>query len=179
MGRRDKLFPDSIELPHCPKSGVLLYVEDWDAIRDTTTPEQRAIFVDAMVDFVHFGLLPNFDTEPILRVCWGFVHQKLIRDQIDYNYTVWKNRYTAYKRGFKEESDALSAEEWIEKELKKNQSQPVATSGYPMGMTMTRGMGMTMTPTTGTEKARKRGCGEKGRKNPVFRTLQRMRNLNA
>lgn len=108
--KKDRLFSDIASLPHCDRPGMILYLDDWEALRQGTTTEERAWLVDAMAEYVRHGSLPDFDGSPALRLSWGFLFPKLVRDQQDYNYTVWKNRYAAYKR---DQENPLGPDQWL------------------------------------------------------------------
>ena len=108
--RKNRLFSDIASLPHCDRPGMILYLDDWEALRQGTTTEERARLVDAMAEYVRHGSLPDFDGSPALSLSWGFLFPKLVRDQQDYNYTVWKNRYAAYKR---DQEKPLGPDQWL------------------------------------------------------------------
>jgi len=119
--KKDRLFSDIASLPHCDRPGMILYLDDWEALRQGTTTEERAQLVDAMAEYVRHGSLPDFDGSPALRLSWGFLYPKLIRDQQDYNYTVWKNRYSAYKR---DQETPLGPDQWLRVVTTGNLSEP-------------------------------------------------------
>ena len=110
MARKSSLFSDGVALPHCPRPGVLVYLEDWDAISGSTTLEQRGILMDAVVSYVRYGEVPDFNADLCLRMAWGFISPKLDRDQEDYNLGTWTRRYNAYKRN---EEEPLGADQWL------------------------------------------------------------------
>ena len=110
MARKSGLFSDGVALPHCPRPGVLVYLEDWDAISGSTTLEQRGILMDAVVSYVRYGEVPDFNADLCLRMAWGFISPKLDRDQEDYNLGTWTRRYNAYKRN---EEEPLGADQWL------------------------------------------------------------------
>lgn len=110
MARKSSLFSEELTLPHCPRPGFLVYLEDWEAVIQATTPDQRGQLIDSIFYYVRYGEVPDFSTDPCLSLAWGFLAPKLDRDQETYNANTWKNRYNAYKRG---QENPLEPDKWF------------------------------------------------------------------
>ena len=148
MAKKNQLFSEeSIKImPHCQKPGALVYCEDWAAVKGATTTEQRGQLIDAVMEYTQYGVLPDFEKEPVLKMGWGFLLPKLNRDQQGYNYTVYKNRYSAYKR---DQEKPLEPDQWLQ----------VVTSGDQWELTGTKTVTGTETVTE-AEKGKETGEGE-------------------
>ena len=110
MAKKSSLFSEDVILPHCQRPGVIVYLEDWDAVSRATTQEQRGLLMDAVISYVRYGEVPDFSTDPCLSLAWGFLSPKLDRDQDDYDLGIWTRRYNAYKRN---EKEPLEADQWL------------------------------------------------------------------
>lgn len=112
MAKKDGTFSNPDSIPTLIRPGIMVYKEDWEALKDVTDERERGLFVDSMIHFDSTGEMPDFGENKILTAIWRFVKPKLIRDQKDYSYNTWKNRYIAATRGMEKENKP-TGDEWL------------------------------------------------------------------
>ena len=112
MAKKDGTFSNPDSIPTLIRPGIMVYKEDWEALKGVTDERERGIFIDSMIHFDSTGEMPDFGENKILKTIWAFVKPKLIRDQKDYSYNTWKNRYIAETRGM-DKDNKPTGDEWL------------------------------------------------------------------
>ena len=73
------------------------------------------MILDAALDYAELGVVPNFENNIPLAICWDFLQPKIDRDQQRYEAAIAKKKYAVYVREEKKTGRSpVEFEEWLE-----------------------------------------------------------------
>ena len=113
------------------RPGIMVYFEIRGVLRELSTEQVGLLFI-AMIDYAEMGVVPEF-SDPMLRVAWASVCDKLDRDAAKYEKICIQNSYKQYCRWEKEKHrDPLPYNQWYTEVYSGNQQNTEAYQSYQL-----------------------------------------------
>ncbi len=94
------------------RSGVMIYFEFRPILKELTLEQTGALLL-AILDYAENNMVPDFEDDPMLRLAWACVRDKVDRDAAAYLEKCSRNAYNQYKRWQQEKGlTVLNFDEW-------------------------------------------------------------------
>lgn len=95
------------------RPGIMLYFDLAEPLKSLGY-EGKGKLLEAMLDYGQHGIVPDFGSDGMLQLTWGFLRPKLDADAAHYREKVLKNTYSSYcARVRKSNAEPLCFEDWV------------------------------------------------------------------